>query len=329
MTSKKTHTEDPTTEGGPSQNPQQPQPALPPQVPVMIQLDALAAYLRQQDPNRDWTETLADPGPIEEEKADQEPDERADENEKNDKATGTPVTGTMTQEEREEEDLNKTARKQGLMTDEEFQAVMGGVEGMEVDTDEMAEGLDLASQVEGEGEVSGVGKESGGVTQQPVGEVEEKEPRKGEQMGEEAVERQFEQEVHQPEDTVEEERREETEKKIEAQSEEPGTTAPEVLKPKAVKRKLVLKQEAKVGGKKPTRVSQRCLGKWTSGKAKADTAEEAVEVSSGSEKTTPTKPGEGPSQTSQEGSPIATRTVPPTSTGQETDRVAEGIIYIV
>lgn len=40
--------------------------------------------------------------------------------------------------------MNKTARKQGLMTDEEYQSLFDGVNMMEVETAEMAECLDFA-----------------------------------------------------------------------------------------------------------------------------------------------------------------------------------------
>ena len=40
------------------------QPAPPPQILAMVPLDALAAYLRQQDLNRDWMATLAGFGQI-------------------------------------------------------------------------------------------------------------------------------------------------------------------------------------------------------------------------------------------------------------------------
>ncbi|XP_047949467.1 mucin-2-like [Salvia hispanica] len=40
-------------------SPQRSQPTPTPQIPAMVPLDALAAYLKQQDPNKDWTTTLA------------------------------------------------------------------------------------------------------------------------------------------------------------------------------------------------------------------------------------------------------------------------------
>ena len=75
-----------------------------------------------------------------------------------------------------------------------------------------------------------------------------------------------------------------------------------------VKRKLVLKEDPKAERQKPKQVSQRCLGKWTSNKV-ANTAADAVEISSEDERTTLTKPGEEPSTTSQKDAPMATGTV--------------------
>lgn len=86
----------------------------------------------------------------------------------------TPVAEPITQEEREEIDLNETARKQGLMTDEEFQPLLDGVTRMEVETTEMAKGLDLASQAVGGGEASGMADESEDVVHQVVAEVDER-----------------------------------------------------------------------------------------------------------------------------------------------------------
>ncbi|XP_042038290.1 chromatin modification-related protein EAF7-like [Salvia splendens] len=67
---------------------------------------------------------------------------------------------------------------------------------------------------------------------------------------------------------------------------------PPVIKPKAVKRKLVLKGDQKGVRSKPQRVSQRCLGKWEASKAKPNTEADPVEILSEEERATPTKPGE-------------------------------------
>ncbi|XP_047943035.1 myb-like protein X [Salvia hispanica] len=72
----------------------------------------------------------------------------------------------------------------------------------------------------------------------------------------------------------------ETVEEAEVQPEEPETIAPTVSKPKPVKRTLVLKNDPKEERQKLKRVSQRCLGKWTSNKAGANTAADAVEISS-------------------------------------------------
>ncbi|XP_042050080.1 translation initiation factor IF-2-like [Salvia splendens] len=53
---------------------------------------------------------------------------------------------------REEIDLNEAAKKQGLMTDDEFQAILDGVNQREDDTATMVEDLDLTSRAVGEEE---------------------------------------------------------------------------------------------------------------------------------------------------------------------------------
>ncbi|XP_047942833.1 translation initiation factor IF-2-like [Salvia hispanica] len=372
--------EDPTTMEVRPPNPQQSRPAPPPQIPAMVPLDALAAYLRQQDPNRDWTTTLAgfgqiggmpaiqtpapeilttvnppttvptssvptskkssptattpsksettspvhpqikpidaiplssyqDPyiGEIEEGEAEGREGEaegregEAEGSEKGgDKSEETPVTKTTPQEEGKGEiDLNETAKKQGLMTDDEFQSILNRVHRGETSANEMAEGMDLASQAVGEA------SRRGGRDKQPEEERQKSEtPQFEAKEGEKGAE-----------------------KEAEVQPEEPETIAPTVSKPKQVKRKLVLKNDPKAKRQKPKRVSQRCLGKWTSSKAGANIAADAVEISSEDERTTPTKPGEEPSTTSQEEAPMATGMVPPTLVDQEeeADKVAEGL----
>ena len=56
--------------------------------------------------------------------------------------------------EREEIDLNAMARKQGLMTEYEFQAVLGKGDRIVVNPEGVAEVLDLASQAVGKGEAT-------------------------------------------------------------------------------------------------------------------------------------------------------------------------------
>lgn len=70
--------------------------------------------------------------------------------------------------------MNETARKQGLMTDEEFQSILDGVNRMEVDTAEMAEVLDLASQAVEGGKAPWIVNESKGVVHQSAEEMEER-----------------------------------------------------------------------------------------------------------------------------------------------------------
>ena len=119
----------------------------------------------------------------------------------------------------------------------------------------------------------------------------------------------------------------ETDEEAEVQPKKPETIAPTVSKPKPVKRKRVLKNDPKAERQKPKRVSQSCLGKWTSNKEGANTAADAVEISNEDERTTPTKPGEEPSTTSQEDTPMATGTISSTPNDQEeeADKVAEGL----
>ncbi|XP_042003808.1 uncharacterized protein LOC121752780 [Salvia splendens] len=134
----------------------------------------------------------------------------------------TPAAETVSQgTAREEIDLNETAKKQGLMTDDEFQAILDGVNQREDDTATMVEDLNFTSRAVGEDEEGMAG---------------EKEP--------ESVNPQTEagkSDVH-----VEAE-------ETEARSEIPKPVAPPVTKPKAVKRKLVLKGDPRAEQPKPQR----------------------------------------------------------------------------
>ncbi|XP_047947878.1 uncharacterized protein LOC125193957 [Salvia hispanica] len=325
-------------------SPQRSQPPPTTQIPAMVPLDALAAFLKQQDPNRDWTTTLAGfsltggmpatsnptptattehpptttpktsiptfenisstiaaqsepshPSPIHQqtepldvsplsayqdpnrgETEDKESGGRASENDKGE-TEEIRATDTNIDVAEEEIDLNETARKQGLMTDEEFQAVLGKGNRIVVNPEGVAEVLDLATQAVGKEEVTKEAEKSEGVVHQSVEERTDEQPEKAEQPEEEGQEP----ETHQEKASV-------------------------VTKPKTVKRRLVLKNDPKAERQKPQRVSQRCLGKWTSNKAGANTAADAVEVSSDDKKTTPTKPGEEPSNASREDTQLAT-----------------------
>ncbi|XP_047943084.1 microtubule-associated protein RP/EB family member 1-like [Salvia hispanica] len=346
-------------------SPQRSQPPPTTQIPAMVPLDALAAFLRQQDPNRDWTTTLAGfsltggmpatsnptptattenpptttprtsiptseqisttvtaqsepshPSPIHQqtepldvsplsayqdpnwgETEEKESGERASASEKEEAEEIMATEAKIDEAEREEIDLNAMARRQGLMTEDKFQAVLGKGDRIVVNPEGVAEVLDLASQAVGKGEATKEAERSEGVVRQSVEEKTDVQPEKAEQLEEEKQEP----ETHQEEASV-------------------------VTKPEPVKRRLVLKNDPKVERQKPQRVSQRCLGKWKSNKAGANTAADAVEVSSEDEKTTPTKPGEEPSKASQEDTQMATRTVSARPTDQEenTDKVAEG-----
>ncbi|XP_042029896.1 transcriptional regulator ATRX homolog [Salvia splendens] len=79
---------------------------------------------------------------------------------------------------------------------------------------------------------------------------------------------------------------------------------------------------------KPKRVLQRCLGKWTSNMAGANTAASALEISSEEHRATPTKPGEESlSATNLKDASTATEVVSPTPSDQreETDTMVEGL----
>ncbi|XP_047949238.1 brain acid soluble protein 1 homolog [Salvia hispanica] len=169
---------------------------------------------------------------------------------------------TADEAKKEEIDLNKMAKKQGLMTDDEFQAVLSKGDRIVVNPEGVAEVLDLASQAVGRGETTMEADESEGVVHQSVEEMTEEQPEKAEQLEEERQEP----ETHQEEAPV-------------------------------------------------------------SNKAGANTAADAVEVSSEDEKTTPTKPGEKPSKASQKDTQMATGTVSSTPTDQKenADKVAEGL----
>ncbi|XP_042051508.1 uncharacterized protein LOC121796795 [Salvia splendens] len=118
------------------------------------------------------------------------------------------------------------------------------------------------------------------------------------------------------------------EKETEVQPKEPEPVVPPVSKPKAAKKRLVMKNDPKAERPKPMRVSQRCLGRWTSSKAGANTAGEAVEISSEEERTAPTKPGEESlSATNLKDTSTATEMVSPTPSDrkEETDEMDEGL----
>ncbi|XP_042056241.1 translation initiation factor IF-2-like [Salvia splendens] len=203
------------------------------------------------------------------------------------------------------------------MTDEEFEALLNEVNRMEDGTAKMAEGQDLASEAVGEGEEAGTRNDPEGLAHQPVDEVEERQTREEEPKSVTLQPEAGESDTHiEKDETV-------------VRTEEPEPVAPPVSKPKAIKRKLVLKSDPKAERSKPKRVLQRCLGKWTSSKAKANTAADAVEVSSEEEEmTTPTKPGEeSVSATNLEDASTATEVVTPTPSDQreETDKMAEGL----
>ncbi|XP_042005708.1 neurofilament medium polypeptide-like [Salvia splendens] len=217
--------------------------------------------------------------------------------EEEDESERTPVAELVPQEmEREGIDLNETARKKVLMTDEEFE--------------------ELSNEAVGESEEAGTRNDPESLAHQPVDKVKEKQTEEEEPKSV----------IPQPEAGESDTQIEE--KDTEVQPAEPEQVVPPVLKPKAVKRKLVLKGDPKVKRLKPKRVSQGCLGKWTSSKAGANTAASALEISSEEHRATPTKPGEESlSATNLKDTSIATEVVSPTPSDQreETDTMAEGL----
>ncbi|XP_042029884.1 zinc finger CCCH domain-containing protein 18-like [Salvia splendens] len=217
--------------------------------------------------------------------------------EEEDESERTPVVELVPQEmEREGIDLNETARKKVLMTDEEFE--------------------ELLNEAVGESEEAGTRNDPEGLAHQPVDKVEEKQTEEGEPKSV----------TPQPEAGESDIQIEE--KNTEVQPTEPEQVVPPVLKPKAVKRKLVFKGDPKAERLKPKRVSQRCLGKWTSKKAGANTAASALEISSEEHRATPTKPGEESlSATNLKYASTATEVVSPTPSDQreETDTMTEGL----
>ncbi|XP_042003853.1 zinc finger CCCH domain-containing protein 18-like [Salvia splendens] len=265
-----------------------------------MDVDRLSAYCDSDLGEGEWKA-------IEEQKSREEEDE----------SERTPVAELVPKEmEREGIYLNETARKKVLMTDEEFEELLNEVTRMEDGTSKMAEGLVLASEAVGESEEAGTRNDPEGLAHQPVDKVEEKQTEEGEPKSV----------TPQPEAGESDTQIEE--KNTEVQPAEPEQVVPPVLKPKAVKRKLVFKGDPKAERLKPKRVSQRCLWKWTSNKAGANKAASALEISSEEHMATPTKPGEESfSATNLKDASTATEVVSPTPSDQreETDTMAEGL----
>ncbi|XP_042059451.1 chromodomain-helicase-DNA-binding protein Mi-2 homolog [Salvia splendens] len=216
----------PREERAPSPQP----PESTPQAPIMVSLDAMAEFLRLQDPNRDWAAALAGfsqmggkgsmtggapsepnvqsmvqptvyipisteipperkspsvtvpPESSEPSQTSQQSDSMevdpisshydsdSDEREArksreqgslqgDDEPEKTSAAGTVSQgTTREEIDLNETAKKQGLMTDDEFRVILDGVNQREDDTATMVENLNLTCGAVGEDEEGRVGE---------------------------------------------------------------------------------------------------------------------------------------------------------------------------
>ncbi|XP_042032290.1 fibrous sheath CABYR-binding protein-like [Salvia splendens] len=117
-------------------------------------------------------------------------------------------------------------------------------------------------------------------------------------------------------------------KETKARPEVPNPVAPPVVKPKPVNRRLVLKADPKADRPKPHRVSQRCLGKWAAKKAKPNTAADLLEIVSEDERETPTKPGEESLPTADpRDSAMVVDDAPQTQGGrsEDTERMVEGL----
>ncbi|XP_042005873.1 MAP7 domain-containing protein 1-like [Salvia splendens] len=185
-----------------------PEPSEPTQTPQQsdsMDIDPISAYYD------------SDPGEREaRRREEQKSQEGGDELERMSVAESTPQ-----EMEREEIDLNETARKQGLMTDEEFEALLSQVTRMDDDTATMAEGLDLASGAVGEGGGANTGNSSEDQVNQPEDEREEETESITPQTEARGSDAQIEEE------------------KAVARTEVPEPVAPPVIKPKAVKQKLV------------------------------------------------------------------------------------------
>ncbi|XP_042003872.1 fibrous sheath CABYR-binding protein-like [Salvia splendens] len=282
--------------------PPNPQPQEPiPQAPAMVSLNALAKFLRQHDPNRDWAAALAGfsqvgdkssttgetpavpaaepivqpkvqpptsipissvipperespsattpPEPSEPSQTPQQSDsmdidpisayydsdpgerearrrEEQKSQERGDEPERTPVAKSTPQEmARDEIDLNETARKQGLMTEEEFEALLSEVTRMEDAT--RAKDPDLASRAVGEGGEASTRNDPEGPAYQPEEEVEER------QIGERVPHS-----VTPQPDAGESDTHIDQEETV-ARTEVPEPVAPPMIKPKAVKQKLV------------------------------------------------------------------------------------------
>ncbi|XP_042027224.1 fibrous sheath CABYR-binding protein-like [Salvia splendens] len=351
----------------PPPNPQSSVPA--PQAPAMISLNAMAEFLRQQDPTRNWAAELANfsqiggqgsptgastagpttsevpPEPVsyaevqsEGESPSAVPSEASVPNsadlnaiaahydsnpeeleartsqprkiqEVSSETEETSIAEPVLQEVvRGEIDLNESAQKRDLMTDEEFDSIMNKVIHAEA-----------VGEIEGTREVSipeGPAYQSG--DQADDNQTREKETLPGSSQPEaEGGNTLVEAQVTKAKET-------------EVRPEVPNPVAPPVVKPKPVKRRLVLKADPKVDRPKPHRYSQRCLGKWAAKKAKPNTAADPLEIVSEDERPTPTKPGEEslPAADPRD-SAMGVDEAPQTQGGQgeDTERMAEGLDF--
>ncbi|XP_042012237.1 uncharacterized protein LOC121760666 [Salvia splendens] len=207
---------------------------------------------------------------------------------------------------RGEIDLNESTQKRDLMTDEEFDSIMNKVIHAEA-----------VGEIEGTREVS----IPEGPAYQSGDQADDNQTREGETLPGSS----------QPEaeggDTLVEEQETGT-KEAEPEIEASAPVVPPVLKPKPVKRRLVLKADPKADRPKPHRVSQRCLGKWAAKKAKPNTAADPLEIVSEDERATPTKPGEEslPAADPRD-STMGVDEAPQTQggRGEDTERMAEGL----
>ncbi|XP_042067211.1 fibrous sheath CABYR-binding protein-like [Salvia splendens] len=264
----------------------QPEPQLPeptPHAPTMVCLDAMAEFIRQQDPNRDWAAALAGFSQIKGkgsmtgetpsepivQSTVQPPSSIPTSSEippgrESPSIIAPPESAQPSQTPQQSDSMevdpisahyhSGSEEREARRREEEKGQKGGNLDGVnqrEDDTATMVEDLDLTSRAVGEKEPE---------LETPQTEVGESD----EHIEEESVPR----------------------------AEVPEPVAPPVTKPKAVKRKLVLKRYPRVERLKPERVSQRCLGKWASSKANPNTEADPVEILSDEERATPMKPGE-------------------------------------
>ncbi|XP_042051612.1 proteoglycan 4-like [Salvia splendens] len=327
----------PTEERPPNPQPQEPIP----QVPVMISLDVMTEFLRQQDPNRDWAADLADFSRIGGKWSMIGEAPAVPTSEPIVQPTAQPTSPSMTapsepskpsptRQETESMDIHPISSyydsNPGEGEEKRSEEPTSQEGGDEPEITPAAEPIPQ-EKVREEIDLNETGRKQGLMTDEEfeallkeVTHEEEEDASEAVREGVEASTRNDPEGIaHQPEEEVE---------KRQTGEREPEPVAPPVLKPKAVKRKLVLRDDPKAVQPKPKRVSQRCQGKWTSSNTKTNTAADPVEVLSDEERVTPTKPGEESfPATNLEDATTTPEVVSTTPSDQrdETEQMAEGL----